>query len=143
MKKLWKVLKHLVRFIIKITYMILVPISTGELIDKLSILHVKKKKITNIEKLKIVEKEIDLIYPLTINFIEKMEINSLYSKLIEVNSQLWEYKDRIRILDSLSIFEGEFIFISKKIYTTNDYRFKLKNEINILTNSELKEVKDY
>ena len=123
--------------------MILVPISTGELIDKLSILHVKKNKITNIEKLKIVEKEIDLIYPLTINFIEKMEINSLYSKLIEVNSQLWEYKDRIRILDSLSIFEGEFIFISKKIYTTNDYRFKLKNEINILTNSELKEVKDY
>lgn len=123
--------------------MILVPVSIGELIDKLSILHIKKNKISNSEKLEFIKKEFELINSISLVFLENPEIFSLYNKLIDTNNQLWEYEDRIRVLDSLSIFEGEFIFISKKIYTTNDYRFKLKNEINILTNSEIREIKDY
>lgn len=123
--------------------MISIPVSIGELIDKLSILEIKKNKITNPEKLILIKKEFDLLHNLSSHYLINSEINSLYIKLIETNSDLWEYEDRIRTLDSLNIFEGEFIFLSKKIYTTNDYRFKLKNQINILTNSELKEVKDY
>lgn len=123
--------------------MILVPTSIGELIDKLSILEIKKNKVLNPEKLVYIKKEFDLLLNLSSQYLNNSEINSLYVKLIETNSNLWEYEDRIRILDSLNIFEGEFIFLSKKIYTTNDYRFKLKNEINILSNSELKEVKEY
>ena len=123
--------------------MISIPVSIGELIDKLSILEIKKNKITNPEKLILIKKEFDLLNNISSVFLENPEISSLYNKLIDTNNQLWEYEDRIRVLDSLSIFEGEFIFISKKIYTTNDYRFKLKNEINVLTNSEIREVKDY
>lgn len=123
--------------------MVSIPISVGELIDKLSILHIKKNKISNSEKLEFIKKEFDLLNSISSVFLENPEISSLYNKLIDTNNQLWEYEDRIRVLDSLSIFEGEFIFISKKIYTTNDYRFKLKNEINILTNSEIREIKDY
>lgn len=123
--------------------MISIPISVGELIDKLSILHIKKNKISNSEKLEFIKKEFDLLNSISSVFLENPEISSLYNKLIDTNNQLWEYEDRIRVLDSLSIFEGEFIFISKKIYTTNDYRFKLKNEINVLTNSEIREIKDY
>ena len=90
----------------------LIPVSIGELIDKLSILHVKKHKISSSEKLQFIEKEFDILYNSSLEFLEKNEINSLYYQLIDTNSQLWEYEDRIRVLDSLSIFEGEFIYIS-------------------------------
>ena len=79
--------------------MIYVPVSVGELIDKLSILQVKKNKITNEIKLGYVKKEYDLLYSLSKNYFKNKEIDTLYEELIEVNSKLWDIEDRLRVIE--------------------------------------------
>lgn len=123
--------------------MIHVPVSVGELIDKLSILHVKQKKITNKEKLEYVNKEFELLYNMSSEFLEKPEIESLYYQLVEINGKLWDIEDRLRILEFEKRWEGEFIDFARKVYFTNDTRFKLKTEINKFTDSKIREVKEY
>jgi hypothetical protein len=121
----------------------LAPVSIGELIDKISILEVKKTKITDELKLNHVEKEHKLLYNLAMTFIKKKEINELFENLINVNGELWDIEDRIRVLETEKRFEGEFIDLARKVYFTNDKRFELKNKINELTSSEIVEVKEY
>ena len=70
-------------------------------------------------------------------------IENLYHELVSTNSNLWEIEDRLRILEKDGRFEGEFIDMARKVYFTNDKRFELKNEINSLTSSEIREVKEY
>jgi hypothetical protein len=123
--------------------MIHTPVSVGELIDKLSILHVKQKKITNEEKLVYVNREFELLYNMSVIYLEKPEIESLYHQLVETNGKLWDIEDRLRVLESEGRWEGEFIDFARKVYFTNDVRFELKNEINKFTDSEIREVKDY
>lgn len=123
--------------------MIYVPVSVGELIDKLSILHIKKIKITNEEKLILVNKEFELLYNLSSVYLDNPEVESLYHKLCEVNEKLWDIEDRLRVIETEKRFEGEFIDFARKVYFTNDERFRLKNEINMITDSEIREVKDY
>jgi len=123
--------------------MIHTPVSVGELIDKLSILHVKQTKITNEEKLKYVNKEFELLYNMSSIFLEKPEIESLYHQLVDINSKLWDIEDRLRVLETKKKFEGEFVELARKVYFTNDERFRLKNEINKFTDSEIREVKEY
>ena len=123
--------------------MIHVPVSVGELIDKLSILHVKKTKITNEEKLEYVNKEFELLYNMSSGYLEKPEIESLYHQLVETNSKLWDIEDRLRVIETEKRFESEFIDYARKVYFTNDDRFKLKNKINNISNSEIREVKEY
>ena len=123
--------------------MINVPVSVGELIDKLSILQVKKTKVTNTEKLEYIKKEFELLYNLSAEFLNNNLIENLYHELVSTNSNLWEIEDRLRILEKDSRFEGEFIDMARKVYFTNDKRFELKNEINSLTSSEIREVKEY
>lgn len=123
--------------------MINVPVSVGELIDKLSILQVKKKKISNPEKLSYVSKEFELLYNTSAEFLNNMEIENLYHELVETNSNLWEIEDRLRVLEQNGRFEGEFLDLARKVYFTNDKRFELKNEINLLTSSEIREIKEY
>jgi hypothetical protein len=123
--------------------MITTPISTGELIDKLSILRVKQTKISNEEKLVYVNKEFELLYNLSSIYLNDSEIEFLYHKLVEINTKLWEIEDRLREIETEKRFEGEFIDLARKVYYTNDERFRLKNDINILTSSEIREVKDY
>ena len=123
--------------------MISIPISVGELIDKLSILRVKSLKIKNPEKLSFVNKEFELLYNLSSEFLNNSEIESLYHKLVDINSFLWEIEDRIRELEYENKFDDEFIQVARKVYITNDKRFQVKNEINLLTSSEIQEVKDY
>ena len=67
----------------------------------------------------------------------------MYEKLIVINTNLWEIEDKLRLLELSSKFEGEFIELARKVYFTNDERFILKNKINLLTDSEIREVKDY
>ena len=110
--------------------MINIPVSIGELIDKLTILRVKQTKITNEEKLEYVNKEFNLLYDMSKIYLEKPEIDSLYHKLIDINLKLWNIEDRLRVLESESRFGGEFIDFARSVYVTNDIRFKLKNEIN-------------
>ena len=123
--------------------MIQAPVSVGELIDKLSILHVKQTKITNEEKLEYINKEFELLYNLSSGYLDNPEIEALYHQLVETNSKLWDIEDRLRVIETEKRFEGEFIDLARKVYYTNDERFRLKNDINILTSSEIREVKDY
>jgi hypothetical protein len=70
-------------------------------------------------------------------------VKSLYDSLIEVNSALWDVEDKLRVFESEKKFDEEFIELSRKVYYTNDERFRLKNEINLITFSKIREVKDY
>jgi hypothetical protein len=123
--------------------MIQAPVSVGELIDKLSILHVKQTKITNEEKLEYINKEFELLYNLSSSFLDNSEIKELYNQLVETNSKLWDIEDRLRVIETEKRFEGEFIDYARKVYFTNDDRFRIKNEINKISNSEIREVKEY
>jgi hypothetical protein len=123
--------------------MVTIPVSVGELIDKLSILQVKKLKITNPEGLKYVSEEFELLYNQSEVYFKVNEIKSLYESLTEVNSTLWDVEDKLRVFESEKKFDQEFIELSRKVYYTNDERFRLKNEINLITLSKIREVKDY
>lgn len=123
--------------------MILIPSSIGELIDKLSILHVKQLKICNKEKLQHVNKEFELLHSLSFPYLNNQEISYLYLQLIEINKKLWDIEDKLRVMESEHKFDSEFIDLARKVYFTNDERFRLKNEINLITSSEIREIKDY
>jgi hypothetical protein len=123
--------------------MIQAPVSVGELIDKLSILHVKQTKITNEEKLEYINKEFELLYNLSSGYLNNPEIETLYHQLVETNSKLWDIEDRLRVIETEKRFEAEFVDYARKVYFTNDDRFRLKNEINNISNSEIREVKEY
>ena len=123
--------------------MITVPVSVGELIDKLSILHVKQTKINNEEKLTFINKEFELLNNMSLFYLNDDEILKLYNQLVEVNSKLWEVEDELRVIELTKDFNSEFIELARKVYYTNDERFSLKNKINVLTNSEVREQKDY
>jgi hypothetical protein len=123
--------------------MITVPVSVGELIDKLSILHVKKIKVFNEEKLSFINKEFELLYNMSSGYFTDDEVLKLYRQLVEINTKLWEVEDELRILESSKNFDSSFIELARKVYYTNDERFSLKNKINEITNSEVREQKDY
>ena len=123
--------------------MVSVPVSVGEMIDKLSILQVKKIKVSNEEKLEFINKEFELLYNFSSEYLNNLEIELIYTKLILVNTNLWDIEDKLRILEKEKKFDTEFIASARKVYFTNDERFRLKNEINLLTSSEIREIKDY
>lgn len=123
--------------------MISVPVSVGELIDKLSILEVKKNKMSNIEKLNFIQKEFDLLYDMSYDYLSNSEINNLYKSLIEVNYKLWDIEDELRILESEKDWGSKFVELARLVYFTNDERFSIKNQINLITESEIREQKEY
>jgi hypothetical protein len=122
-----------------------IEISVGELLDKLSILIIKKEKINNPEKIKEIERELKFLesHALTISSINKTEYDTFLKKLISINSKLWDIEDEIRILEKNSSFSDEFISLARSVYFTNDERFSCKNDINIFYGSEINEVKEY
>lgn len=123
--------------------MITIPVSVGEIIDKLSILHVKQLKISNEEKLEYVNKEFELLYNISSYYLNNQEIENLYHQLVEINKKLWDIEDKLRVIESENNFDSTFIELARKVYFTNDERFRLKNEINLITSSEIREMKDY
>jgi hypothetical protein len=123
--------------------MVSIPVSVGEMIDKLSILQVKKIKVTDENKLEFINKEFELLYNFSSEYLNNLEIELIYSKLILVNTNLWDIEDKLRILEKEKKFDSEFVASARKVYFTNDERFRLKNEINLLTSSEIREIKDY
>ena len=120
-----------------------VEISNGELIDKYTILLIKKDKIKDNYKLNKVNQEINILT----NYIIKLNINfdltDLINKLKEINSKLWNIEDNIRIKEKNKEFDDEFINLARSVYFTNDDRAKIKLEINNITKSEIIEVKSY
>lgn len=123
--------------------MIDIPVSIGEVLDKLSILFIKKEKIQNSEKLTFISKEIDLLQNLSYNYLENKVVKNLYEELLIINKKLWDIEDKLRMLELQKKFDSEFIELARQVYFTNDKRFEIKNSINNLLGSEIKEVKDY
>lgn len=123
--------------------MVSVPVSVGELIDKLSILQVKKSKVKNPDKLKFIEKEYGLLLSMSSEYFNNVEIIETYKELVDVNLKLWEVEDELRVIENTKVFDNKFIELARAVYYTNDERFRLKDRINNLTNSEIKEQKDY
>ena len=122
-----------------------INISVGELIDKITILQIKKEKIKDLEKLKIVSHELELLEN-SLNSFEKSKKNELENFMIElkkINQKLWIIEDDIRLLEKNKKFDHNFIELARSVYITNDKRFEIKNKINRLFSSNIEEVKSY
>ena len=123
--------------------MISIPVSIGEMIDKLSILQVKKNKVKDKTKLEFIDREFELLYNFSSEYLNNSETELIYHKLVSVNTNLWEIEDELRVMEKEKNFGNEFVSSARKVYFTNDERFRLKNEINLITESEIREVKEY
>ena len=125
--------------------MIKINASVGELLDKISILKIKEEKINDEKKLFNITKELNLLSSIAEKFIEKDEksYKKFMDELFEVNLQLWETEDSIRILENKKNFNDEFIQLARNVYYSNDKRFEIKSKINNFYGSEIVEEKDY
>ena len=119
------------------------PISLGELVDKISILKIKKKNISDSTKLAHVNKELSLLESILNNCVSKNKINNYLEQLIKVNSELWKIEDNIRDCEKNKIFDKKFTDLARSVYITNDKRSEIKLEINNHFGSDLVEVKSY
>lgn len=120
------------------------PISVGELIDKITILKIKQGKITDMEKLANINHELsELEKTWEASKDPSIDITDLLEKLKNVNTKLWEIEDKIRAKESSSEFDQEFIELARSVYQQNDLRAALKKEVNIRTGSALTEEKSY
>lgn len=118
-----------------------IEVSHGEILDKFSILQIKKKKIKDEQKLQNVQKEYDTLEN---NVKEILETSrSLYEELLAVNEKLWEIEDDIRACEQKKDFGERFIELARSVYLINDERAVIKKKINLLTKSELVEEKSY
>ena len=123
---------------------ITIPVSSGELIDKISILKIKRKKILNKSKLQNINHELSLLNKIYKNNFEKNKKILLYEKkLIKINKKLWDVEDKIRLLESKKNFNQKFIDLARAVYINNDQRSEIKKKINELTGSYLIEEKSY
>ena len=123
--------------------MIQIPVCNGELVDKLTILEIKKNKMTG-DKLENVTKEYDLLYPYLIQIGLSIE-HELFKKLYDINLEFWEYHDwqreRWRLLKDDNFIDIELFKKNRNEHILNDERARIKKEINKLTNSEIIEEK--
>ena len=118
-----------------------VPISVGELIDKITILEIKKDKLKNL-KLKNILKELSFLRAV----IEKNSIfipDEIFFQLKSINLKLWDIEDKIRVKEKNKEFDNEFIELARSVYLNNDRRSETKKELNIMFNSEIIEEKSY
>ena len=123
---------------------ILVEISVGELLDKISILKIKKEKIKDPEKLKFIDDEYKVLQnQLDNNINSDKKLDELFESLKKINSKLWIIEDEKRMCEKKSDFGQEFIKLSRNVHFLNDERAKIKLEINSHTGSKIKEIKEY
>ena len=123
---------------------ILIEVSVGELMDKISILEIKKKKIKDTEKLKFINDEYSILKDqLDKNVKSNETLNSLFQSLNEINSKLWLIEDDKRMCEKNSDFGDKFIKLSREVHILNDKRAEIKLEINNQTGSKIKEIKEY
>ena len=120
-----------------------IPISLGELIDKISILVIKEKKIKDEKKNNLIREELTLLRKTLNEAISNNAINDCLNQLIEVNSALWKIEDEIRDCEKNKKFDQKFIELARSVYITNDRRAEIKLEINNKFGSKIIEVKSY
>ena len=123
-------------------------ISLGELMDKISILSIKKDKIIDKSKINLIEDELNLLNKsisiiINQNKDRQIEILSLMDDLKKINSELWDIEDKIRECERKKIFDQSFVELARSVYLTNDKRSETKLEINKKFGSQIREVKSY
>ena len=123
---------------------ILVEVSVGELLDKISILEIKREKIKDSESLKFIAEEYNVLKAeLDKNIKSDNKLNDLFNSLKEINSKLWVIEDDKRLCEKNKDFGEKFIKLSRDVHFLNDDRAKIKLEINNHTGSKIKEIKEY
>jgi len=123
---------------------ILVEVSVGELLDKISILEIKKEKIKDPEKLKFIKDEYNVLKDqLNKNIQSDKKLDQLFQSLKEINAKLWVIEDDKRLCEKNSDFGEKFTKLSRDVHFLNDDRAKIKLEINNLSASKIREIKEY
>ena len=123
---------------------IIIEVSVGELLDKISILEIKKEKIKDTEKLKFIDNEYSILKDQFKKNVETDEkLNQMYQSLKNLNFKLWEIEDDKRKCEKNKDFGERFIQLSRDVHFLNDNRAKIKLEINNYSGSEIKEIKEY
>lgn len=123
----------------------LVNVSNGELLDKISILELKLLRIEDEDKLVNIRKEFETLNPLCQELFDKYDgqLQNHYLELAKINGELWDIEDDIRECEKQKVFDEKFVSLARNVYITNDKRSEVKKIINLLTNSDLVEEKSY
>ena len=123
---------------------VLSEISPGELLDKISILEIKLEKVKDKDSQKKIKNEYDILKKTQNSSIEMSDkIKDLYRSVSDVNIQLWDIEDKLRICEQNKDFGKNFIELARGVYFNNDKRAKLKNEINEILKSNIREIKQF
>ena len=120
-----------------------IEVSHGEIVDKLTILEIKKKNITDVEKLNNITKEYNYLVSIVENDLGISLSSPEYQKLISINQELWVIEDDIRDKERNKEFDEEFVRLARAVYHTNDIRANIKKEINLKYSSGFIEEKSY
>ena len=122
-----------------------IEVSNGEILDKITILVIKSKMITDPVKLKNINNELDELKSFldVVGYESNITVNSLVKELQSVNEKLWVIEDKLRDKEKLKEFDDEFIELARGVYFTNDERARIKKNLNEVTNSKLVEEKSY
>lgn len=120
-----------------------IEISNGEILDKLSILQIKKEQVLDENKMLNIKKEYEYILNASKDLLKEKIIKDLFDSLIQTNKELWDIEDKIRVKEKLSTFDKDFINLARLVYITNDKRASIKKEINLVSNSKFIEEKSY
>ena len=122
---------------------VLVPISVGELIDKIVILEIKSERIRNTNQLANVANELGALRAVRLGDVDRARLDALSAELKRVNARLWDVEDAIRECDARGDFGTDFVELARAVYRLNDERAQLKKAINVLSGSRLVEEKSY
>ena len=123
---------------------ILIEVSVGELLDKISILEIKQEKIKDPEKLKFINDEHGILKDQLDNIVKSDDkLKTLFQSLKDINAKLWVIEDDKRLCEKNSDFTENFIKLSRDVHFLNDDRAKIKLEMNNHTGSKIKEIKEY
>lgn len=120
-----------------------IEVSHGEIVDKLTILQIKKENITDVEKLLNINKEYDYLISIVENDLGILTTSEEYIKLLDINKELWDIEDDIRDKERNGEFDDVFIKLARAVYVTNDKRAEAKKEINLKHGSNFVEEKSY
>lgn len=123
--------------------MIKIEVSYGEIVDKLTILEIKRENVLDPEKSKNIENEYMYLLPIVEGKIKMDRESRIYLDLLETNRILWDIEDKIRDKERKKEFDSDFIDLARSVYFTNDKRAQIKKEINLLTGSRFVEEKLY
>jgi len=122
---------------------ILVPISVGELMDKITILEIKSERIVNPSQRENIMRELDALRAVGLGDVDRAMLERLVAELRRVNARLWDVEDAIRGCDARDDFGAEFIELARTVYRLNDERARIKKAINLASGSRLVEEKSY